>query len=287
MAVDAVAARELDPQGRVVQRLVAVQHQAEGQGLVLEEGPSGAGRRRRGFAGRGRRGPARRWPRCLGTAEGDRREGEAVQIVKAGNLRGVADVLDAAAVEVDRPRHSRRARSVLWVTKSTVAPERQISPIRARHFMVKTASPAARASSTMKTSGSTLIAVEKVEPGLHAAGIGAQRLVDDLAEFAEVDDAVELAVDLLAAHSQAHAAHVDVFPPRILGMEAGAQFEDRRDLAADATLPEVLSSVPARIFNSVLLPAPLRPTTPTTSPRRTSKEMSCSAQNSLCRGRRG
>jgi hypothetical protein len=46
------------------------------------------------------------------------------------------------------------------------------------------------------------------------------------------------------------------------------------------TEPRVGSVMRASTFNSVLLPAPLRPTIPTTSPRRMLKETSCRAQKS-------
>ena len=50
-------------------------------------------------------------------------------------------------------------------------------------------------------------------------------------------------------------------------MEAGADLEQgRRPARARSTLPSVGSVIRERIFSSVLLPAPLRPMTPTTSP---------------------
>ena len=50
------------------------------------------------------------------------------------------------------------------------------------------------------------------------------------------------------------------------------------------TVPSVGSTIRLRIFSSVDLPAPLRPTMPTTSPRSTSKQTSFSAQNGWSSG---
>ena len=49
----------------------------------------------------------------------------------------------------------------------------------------------------------------------------------------------------------------------------------------NSTLPALGVRVPQMICNSVDLPEPLRPTIPTTSPRATSKLMSCSALKTL------
>ncbi len=50
---------------------------------------------------------------------------------------------------------------------------------------------------------------------------------------------------------------------------------------SSVTCPSVGSVMRLRIFSSVLLPAPLRPMMPTTSPRLTSKQTSLRAQKEL------
>ena len=49
-------------------------------------------------------------------------------------------------------------------------------------------------------------------------------------------------------------------------MEAGADLEQAADPAAELDPARVGSVIRLRIFSSVLLPAPLRPMTPTASP---------------------
>src|SRR5262249_6970624 len=48
------------------------------------------------------------------------------------------------------------------------------------------------------------------EPRLHAARVGSERPIDELAQTAEVDDRLHLAFDLAAAHAEDHAAADDV-----------------------------------------------------------------------------
>src|SRR5688572_8940261 len=50
----------------------------------------------------------------------------------------------------------------------------------------------------------------KGQSRLHAARIRAERLVDDVSEFAEVNDPIETLVDLSTGHPQDRAAHVNV-----------------------------------------------------------------------------
>ena len=59
---------------------------------------------------------------------------------------------------------------------------------------------------------------------------------------------------------------VDVLAPGELGVEAGTDLQQRADSPRIPQAPSVGSVMRERIFSSVLLPAPLRPITPTTSP---------------------
>jgi hypothetical protein len=73
----------------------------------------------------------------------------------------------------------------------------------------------------------------KGQARLHAARVGAKRLVDHRRQLAEVDDPVQLGVDLLAGHAQHHAAGVDVLASGQQWVEPGAKLENRRHLAVD------------------------------------------------------
>ena len=87
--------------------------------------------------------------------------------------------------------------------------------------------------------------------------------------------------DLRARHAEDRAVQVDVLAAGQLGMKAGADFEQARDAAAERRRGRSVGSVMRlRIFSSVLLPAPLRPMMPTTSPGSTSNDTSRSAQKS-------
>ena len=50
-------------------------------------------------------------------------------------------------------------------------------------------------------------------------------------EAGEVDDVVEARVELLLRHAEDRAVEVDVLAPGELGVEAGAELEQRGDLA--------------------------------------------------------
>src|SRR5690606_3665565 len=56
---------------------------------------------------------------------------------------------------------------------------------------------------------------------------------EEVGDFGEIDDLVELAGDLGAGHAEDGAVEVDVFAAGEFGMEAGADLEERADAAAD------------------------------------------------------
>ena len=75
-------------------------------------------------------------------------------------------------------------------------------------------------------------------------------------------------LDLAALHVEDRAVQEDVLAAGELGMEAGADLEQRADPAvAGAPRPSVGGVIRERILSSVLLPAPLWPITPNVSPR--------------------
>ena len=68
---------------------------------------------------------------------------------------------------------------------------------------------------------------------VHAAGVVLDGRVEELLDFGEGDDLVELAVDLGALHAEDRAVEIDVLAAGELGMEAGADLEQRADAAVD------------------------------------------------------
>ena len=77
----------------------------------------------------------------------------------------------------------------------------------------------------------------KAQTGLHAAGIGADGLVDVLADVGELDDLGLQFADLLLREAQRGAPEVDVFPAGHFGLEAGGELQQRGDSAVDGDLP--------------------------------------------------
>ena len=103
-----------------------------------------------------------------------------------------------------------------------------------------------------------------------------------LAEIGERDDLVALGADLRRREPEQCGREVDVGEPRVLGMEARAELEQRADAPVDATtLPRVGWITPATTFSSVDLPAPFSPMMPSDSPRRIVNDTSSSARNDV------
>ena len=86
----------------------------------------------------------------------------------------------------------------------------------------------ARASSMMKISGSTLIATEKVS----RACMPLEYVLNgwSMTSPSSLKSMISSTLRSIscAAHAQAHPAHGDVLAAGVLGMEAGAELEDRR-----------------------------------------------------------
>ena len=66
------------------------------------------------------------------------------------------------------------------------------------------------------------------------ARVGADRPVDRVLDLGERDDLVEALADLGAAQALDRAVQVDVLAAREVGVEAGAELEQRADPALDA-----------------------------------------------------
>ena len=71
---------------------------------------------------------------------------------------------------------------------------------------------------------------------LHAAGVGAHRLLDGLADFGEGLDLRHQRLDFLDLHAQQLPGHEDVLPAGEVRVEAHAQLEQRGDPAGHADL---------------------------------------------------
>ena len=67
----------------------------------------------------------------------------------------------------------------------------------------------------------------------HAARIRLDRLVDEVADLSEFSDVREFAVHLLGGESKNRRVQIDVIAAREFGIEAGAEFEQRRDAAVN------------------------------------------------------
>ena len=122
------------------------------------------------------------------------------------------------------------------------------------------------------------------QPHVHAARVALDRRVDEPLDPGELDDLVELRLDLAPAHAEDRAVEEDVLAARSARGESRCRPRAASRRARASTIrPSVGAVIRESIFSSVLLPAPLRPIRPTTSPRSISSDTSRSAHRS--RGR--
>ena len=77
----------------------------------------------------------------------------------------------------------------------------------------------------------------EAEPHVHARRVGAHGQVDEVLEPGERDDLVELLADRDAPQAVDRAVQVHVLAAGQIGMEAGAELEQRADAAADGDAP--------------------------------------------------
>ena len=116
------------------------------------------------------------------------------------------------------------------------------------------------------------------EADLHARGVVLELEVLELAQLGEVEDRVVALARLVGREAQHDAVDDDVVVRGQVGVEADAEFDERRQRARGArSRPRPRGRCRRGIFMSVLLPLPLRPTMPKNSPVRTSTETSRSA----------
>ena len=74
----------------------------------------------------------------------------------------------------------------------------------------------------------------EAEAHVHARRVVLHRRVDELLELGEGDDLVEARLDVALGQAEDRAVEVDVLAPGELGVEAGAQLEQRRHPPAHA-----------------------------------------------------
>ena len=112
----------------------------------------------------------------------------------------------------------------------------------------------------------------EAEPHVHARRVVLHRRVDEVLEPGEPDDVVEARVELLLREPEDRAVEVHVVAARQLGVEPGAELQQRRDLAlgADASRDSG-RRMRAMHLSSVLLPEPFSPMSPNVSPAGISK----------------
>ena len=76
----------------------------------------------------------------------------------------------------------------------------------------------------------------EAQTDVHARRVVLHLVVDELLELGELDDLVEALADLPARQPEQRAVQVDVVPAGELGLEARAELQHRRELAADDDL---------------------------------------------------
>ncbi len=106
----------------------------------------------------------------------------------------------------------------------------------------------------------------KGKPQVHPARIVLDGCINELLDLGKGHNFVKLAIDLGLLHAQDRAVQVDVLSTGQLGVKSSTDLEQRPTRPWIVADPSVGSVIRESSFSSVLLPAPLRPMIPTTSP---------------------
>ena len=106
---------------------------------------------------------------------------------------------------------------------------------------------------------------------IHAAAVPLHRRVDKFFHSGKSHDLVKFLFYLRLVHPEDGPVEKNIVPPAEFRIKPGADFEQTGNTALDPHFPEVGAVTRERILRSVVLPAPLRPTIPKTSPCFTSK----------------
>ena len=127
---------------------------------------------------------------------------------------------------------SRSTEAASCETKTIVPPRCLNSKIFAKHLRWNSSSPTAKTSSRSSDVGVDVRGDREAEPHVHPGRVGADGQVDEPLELGEGDDLVHALVDRLPLQAVERAVQVDVLAAREVGVEAGAELEQRRDAAA-------------------------------------------------------
>ena len=125
--------------------------------------------------------------------------------------------------------HTSTTVSSAWVTSTIVRPSAWKLRTRSRHFAWNASSPTASTSSINKHVGFDVHGHREPEPHEHARRVELHLVVHEVLELGERDDVVVDAVGVLARQAQERGVQVDVLATGELGVEPGAQLEQRRD----------------------------------------------------------
>ena len=72
------------------------------------------------------------------------------------------------------------------------------------------------------------------QPDIHPGGVKFHRRIDELFDFGEINDRVEVSIDFRLFHSQNRAAQEDVFATSEFGMKTCSDLEQASNAAADS-----------------------------------------------------
>ena len=122
---------------------------------------------------------------------------------------------------------------MLWLTNSTVRPSSATSPILPRHFFWNVGVADREHLVDEQDLRLQMRRDGERQPHVHAARVALDRRVEELLDLGEGDDLVELAADLGPAHAEDRAVEEDVLAAGQLGMESGADLEQRADASVD------------------------------------------------------
>ena len=99
-------------------------------------------------------------------------------------------------------------------------------------FLLKSASPTASTSSTIRISGSRCAATAKAKSYVHPAAEVLDGRIEELFDVGKGDDLVELLADLGAGHAEDRAVEINVLAAGQFRVEPGADFQEARHSAA-------------------------------------------------------
>ena len=207
----------------------------------------------------------RQAPVAADAAERPLRQG--VQVV-ARHVLDAAVRLDRAVVDPDGPAaEAGDRRHVVADEEHGAAARRRPRPSCRGTSSGSAASPTASTSSTRRISGSRCAATAKASRMYMPRRVVLDGGVDELLDLGERDDLVELPVDLGLAHAEDGAVQVRRSRgPSARGGSRCPTSSSEPTRPWISARPVVGGVIRDRIFSSVLLPAPLRPMMPTTSP---------------------